>query len=121
MQEKVVVITGASGGIGAALAQVLAARGASLVLVARRADALNEVAARCGARAHAVVADVTHRAEVRGVVEQAIGRFGHIDVWVNNVGQGISTPPSYTRRGAHVRVVKVYDAIGVDPPAPSAD
>ena len=93
-QGRTVVITGASAGIGAALAELLAARGDSLVLVARRAEALNEVAARCGDRALAIVADVTHRAEVRRVVEQAIGRFGHIDVWVNNVGQGISTPPS---------------------------
>jgi NADP-dependent 3-hydroxy acid dehydrogenase YdfG len=93
-EGKVVVITGASGGIGAALAELLASRGASIVLVARRADALEEVAARCGERAHPIVADVTNRDEVRGVVDGAIARFGHIDVWVNNVGQGISTPPS---------------------------
>ena len=94
MQDKVVVITGASGGIGAALAELLASRGASVVLVARRGDALREVAARCGERAQPIVADVTHRAEVRGVVDQAIARFGHIDVWVNNVGQGITVMPS---------------------------
>jgi NADP-dependent 3-hydroxy acid dehydrogenase YdfG len=91
---KVVVITGASGGIGAALAELQSSRGTSVVLVARRADALQEVAARCGERAHAIVADVTSRDEVRDVVDGAITRFGHIDVWVNNVGQGISTPPS---------------------------
>ena len=94
MQDKVVVITGASGGIGAALAELLASRGASVVLVARRGDALRAVAARCGERAQPFVADVTHRAEVRGVVDQAIAHFGHIDVWVNNVGQGITVMPS---------------------------
>lgn len=94
MDSKVVVITGASGGIGAALAELLASRGASLVLVARREEALKAVATRCGDSAHAVVADVTNRSEVRRVVEQALARFGHIDVWVNNVGQGISTVPT---------------------------
>lgn len=94
MPDRVVVITGASGGIGAALAELLAARGASLVLVARRADALGAVASRCGGQAHPVVADVTRRAEVRRVVEESLERFGRIDVWVNNVGRGITRPPS---------------------------
>ena len=77
----VVVITGASGGIGAAVAERLAARDAVVVLVARREDALRSVAGRCGARAVAMVAD-------------AIARFGHSDVWVNNVGQGITRNPT---------------------------
>ncbi|CAN5839951.1 SDR family NAD(P)-dependent oxidoreductase [soil metagenome] len=94
MKDKVVVITGASGGIGAALAELLATRGASLVLVARREAALREVAAHCGEQAFPMVADVTSRESVRGVVDQAIARFGHIDVWVNNVGQGITIMPS---------------------------
>jgi NADP-dependent 3-hydroxy acid dehydrogenase YdfG len=94
MLNKVVVITGASGGIGAAVAQSLAKRGASLVLVARRADALNDVARLCGDNALAIVVDVTDRDEVKKVVAQAIARFGHVDVWVNNVGQGITTQPS---------------------------
>jgi NADP-dependent 3-hydroxy acid dehydrogenase YdfG len=94
MHDKVVVITGASGGIGAAVAELLAARGASLALVARRGDALQAVAARCGKLAHPIVADVTRRDEVRRVVEESLSRFGRIDVWVNNVGQGISRPPS---------------------------
>ncbi|HEX6630874.1 MAG TPA: SDR family NAD(P)-dependent oxidoreductase [Gemmatimonadaceae bacterium] len=94
MAERVVVITGASGGIGAALAGQLAARGDAVVLVARRAAELRAVADRCGERAHAVVADVTDREAVRGVVREAVARFGHIDVWVNNVGRGISRMPS---------------------------
>lgn len=94
MQDKVVVITGASGGIGAALAELLAARGASVALVARREAPLAAVAARCGWRALAIVADVTDRQEVRRVVEESIARFGRIDVWVNNVGQGITRLPS---------------------------
>jgi len=94
MDQKVVVITGASGGIGAALAELVSKRGASVVLVARRADVLNAVAERCGDNALPIVADVTHRDEVRKVVEESIARFGRIDVWVNNVGQGITRPPS---------------------------
>jgi short-subunit dehydrogenase len=92
--NKVVVITGASGGIGAALARQLASLGASLVLVARRENELRAVASQCGQRAHAIGADVTRRAEVRRVVEESLGRYGRIDVWVNNVGQGITRPPS---------------------------
>ena len=94
MNDTVVVITGASSGIGAALAELLGARGASVVLVARRSEPLRAVAARCGDRALAVAADVTRREDVRRVKEQAIGRFGRIDVWVNNAGQGITRVPS---------------------------
>jgi len=94
MDEKVVVITGASAGIGAATAELLAGRGVSVVLVARRKDALASVAARCGAPALATVADVGRREDVRRVVAEAIARFGRIDVWINNVGRGISRAPS---------------------------
>jgi NADP-dependent 3-hydroxy acid dehydrogenase YdfG len=94
MRDTVVVITGASGGIGAAVARLVASQGGSVVLVARRREALGAVAAECGANALAVVADVTNRAEVHGVVEKAVARFGHVDVWINNVGQGISRMPS---------------------------
>ena len=94
MLEKVVVITGASGGIGAAVAQLLAERGASVVLAARREAALLAVAGRCGEHALPVMGDMTRRADVRRVVEAALARFGRIDVWVNNVGRGITSPPS---------------------------
>lgn len=94
MKQKVVVITGASAGIGAATAELLAARGMSVVLVARRQEALEDVASRCQGRALPVVADVTSRDAVRGVVVEAIARFGHIDVWINNVGRGITRVPS---------------------------
>lgn len=92
--EPVVVITGASGGIGAALAAELRRRHATVVLVARRAEALARVAEGCGAGAVALVADMTLRDEVQRVVEDALARCGRIDVWVNNVGQGITRNPS---------------------------
>ena len=94
MQNTVIVVTGASSGIGAALVVQLARRGASVVLVARRADALAEVAAQCGPEALTVAADMTDRAAVRDTVARAIERFGRIDVWVNNVGKGITRVPS---------------------------
>ena len=94
MSEKVVVITGASAGIGEALAEHLSRRGASLALSARRSDVLRAVAARLGKRAFPIVADVTIREEVERVLAVALERFGHIDVWVNNAGRGISRSPS---------------------------
>ncbi|HVZ19809.1 MAG TPA: SDR family NAD(P)-dependent oxidoreductase [Vicinamibacterales bacterium] len=94
MGEKVVVITGASSGIGAALAEALAKRGMAVVLVARRQAALEEVAARCGDRSLAIAADMTRREDATRVVDAALARFGRIDVWVNNVGLGINRMPS---------------------------
>ncbi|HKW15433.1 MAG TPA: SDR family NAD(P)-dependent oxidoreductase [Candidatus Krumholzibacteria bacterium] len=93
-QTKVVVITGASRGIGAALARLLASRGASVVLVARTRETLEAVAAECGANALAVVADAGVRADVKRVVAETLARFGRIDVWVNNAGVGITRMPS---------------------------
>ncbi|HVZ48628.1 MAG TPA: SDR family oxidoreductase [Gemmatimonadaceae bacterium] len=92
--DLVAVITGASGGIGAATAGLLAARGARVVLVARRREALAAVAERCGGRAMAIVADVSERDDVRRVVAEAIAARGGIDVWINNAGQGITRAPS---------------------------
>ncbi len=94
MAQRVVVITGASGGIGAALAERLAANGEAVGLVARRADALEAVSGRCGPEALAIVADMTRRTDADRVVAEAITRFGRIDVWVNNVGRGITRPPT---------------------------
>jgi short-subunit dehydrogenase len=92
--SKIVVITGASRGIGAATAILLARRGMSLGLVARQTGALFGVAAECGEGTLALTADVTDREEVRRVVKEVLARFGRIDVWINNVGQGITRMPS---------------------------
>jgi NAD(P)-dependent dehydrogenase (short-subunit alcohol dehydrogenase family) len=80
---SVVVVTGASSGIGRATALALARAGARPVLVARRADELEAVAARCGPGALAVPADVTDPEAVEEVARRAVERFGRIDGWVN--------------------------------------
>jgi NADP-dependent 3-hydroxy acid dehydrogenase YdfG len=94
MKDKIIVITGASAGIGATAAVLLARRGHSLVLVARRKELLSAVGAQCGPNTLVAPADVSRRPEVRRVVEAALERFGQIDVWINNAGQGISRAPS---------------------------
>jgi NADP-dependent 3-hydroxy acid dehydrogenase YdfG len=92
--DSVVVVTGASGGIGAAVAERLAKGGARVALAARRESELAAVAARCGEDALAIVTDVTRRGEVERLLDATLGRFGSIDVWVNNAGRGITRPVS---------------------------
>jgi short-subunit dehydrogenase len=84
---RVVLITGASSGIGAATARAFGARGDRLVLVARRADRLGEVAAELP-QALVVPADLTDLTAPARVVEAASARYGRIDVLVNNAGIG---------------------------------
>lgn len=88
------MITGASSGIGAALARKLAAEGSRLVLAARRKRELSAVAdeaRKLGASGSvAVPTDVTLREDVFKLRDKAIAEFGHIDVWVNNAGRGIT-------------------------------
>ncbi|HET6149894.1 MAG TPA: SDR family oxidoreductase [Polyangia bacterium] len=90
MKDRVVVITGASAGIGAVLAERVGQRGARVVLVARREPELAEVARRAGAQALPVVADVTRRQDLQRVLDAALARFDGVDVWINNAGRGIS-------------------------------
>ena len=89
LEDKVVVMTGASSGIGRAAAVEFAARGARLVLAARRGEDLEHTAELCrraGGTAIVVVTDVTREADVQNLARQAIEQLGTIDVWVNNAG-----------------------------------
>lgn len=93
MKNQVIVITGASDGIGAALAKQVSSLGALPVLAARREAALNHVAKECSG-ALVVPGDLTVRANVEALARAAIAQYRHIDVWVNNVGRGITQPVS---------------------------
>src|SRR2546422_10573933 len=90
MTGKVVVITGASSGIGAALTRQLASQGHQLVIAARRESELKQVAAETGSKAIPVVTDVTRRRDLENLRDSALKKHGHIDVWVNNAGRGIT-------------------------------
>jgi NADP-dependent 3-hydroxy acid dehydrogenase YdfG len=87
---RTIVITGASAGIGAAIARRLGRDGNKLALAARREDVLRDVARESAPDAIAVVADVTHRADVERLRDEALRAFGGVDVWINNAGRGIS-------------------------------
>jgi NADP-dependent 3-hydroxy acid dehydrogenase YdfG len=87
--NKVVVITGASSGLGEATARHLAAQGAAVVLGARRADRIAALAGELTAAGHKAIAvptDVTDRDQVRRLVDTAVEEFGRIDVMLNNAG-----------------------------------
>ncbi|CAJ0715026.1 putative oxidoreductase [Ralstonia edaphis] len=87
--NKVVVITGASSGLGEATARLLAKRGARLVLGARRLDRLEKLATditAAGGEAIAVATDVAKRADVEHLIKVGLDRFGRVDVLVNNAG-----------------------------------
>ncbi len=89
IEGKVVAITGASSGIGEATARLLAARGAKLVLGARRADRLEALAGRivaAGGEAAYSATNVTRRDDLVSLVQLACDRFGRLDVLVNNAG-----------------------------------
>lgn len=95
LKGRTVVVTGASSGIGEACARVFAARGAKLVLAARRAERLAglvEAIEGMGGEALAVTTDVTDEAAVEALFKAALDRFGHVDVLINNAGIADSTP-----------------------------
>ncbi|GKV65303.1 MULTISPECIES: SDR family oxidoreductase [Sporosarcina] len=91
---KTAIVTGASSGIGAAIAKELASEGANVVLAARRAEKLEEVMqaikSNGNGKALAAVTDVACEAEVRSLVNRAEEEFGAVDIYVNNAGQMLS-------------------------------
>ncbi|WP_404452375.1 SDR family oxidoreductase [Virgibacillus necropolis] len=83
---KTAVVTGASSGIGAAVAAYLAEEGANVVLAARREDKLEEVLSKIDGNSIAVVTDMAKKSDVDALAERAVETFGQIDIYVNNAG-----------------------------------
>lgn len=95
LDDKVVIVTGASSGLGVSFAQACAEAGADVVLAARRADKLGhtaELVRATGRRALTVATDVADPAQCQAMVDAAVEEFGGVDVLVNNAGVGTAVP-----------------------------
>src|SRR5262245_47456037 len=92
IDEQVIVVTGASSGIGLATVYAAVEKGARVVLAARSKNALDEIASRInerGGEALAVACDVADWKHVELVADRAVERFGRIDTWINNAGVSV--------------------------------
>ncbi len=95
LDDKVVIVTGASSGLGVTFAQAFAEAGADLVLGARRADRMAETAAlveAAGRRVHSVATDVADPEQCQRLVDAAVETFGRVDILINNAGVGTAVP-----------------------------
>jgi NAD(P)-dependent dehydrogenase (short-subunit alcohol dehydrogenase family) len=114
LDDQVVVLTGASSGIGRETALAFGKRGATVVLAARNGEALADVAreiTRAGGAAHVVVTDVAEWDQVERLAQEAVARFGRIDTWVNNAGVSIYALVEHATPEEIERVIQV-DLLG---------
>lgn len=110
IEGKVVVITGASSGLGEATARLLSSKGAALVLGARRLDRLEKIAGELraeGGKVEVLATDVTRRADVDALVALAVERFGKADVIVNNAGLMAIAPLAETKVDEWERMIDI--------------
>ena len=116
-REQVVIVTGASSGIGQALALQLAGQGAKVVLAARRAELLEQVADTCrlaGGEALAVPTDVADETQCKALIEKTVAKFDRLDMLINNAGLAvIARLEDYTDLSLfrHVMDVNFYGAV----------
>lgn len=87
--NQVVMVTGASSGIGAALAQAFSKEGAHVALVARRQERLEEISRTCAGESLIVTADLTKKTDRKSAIQQTMNRWGRIDILINNAGRGM--------------------------------
>lgn len=109
LSEQVVVITGASSGIGLATARAASAKGASVFLIARGGDALAKIVGEIedsGGRAGYAVADVGDLEQVKSAAAAAVARFGRIDTWVNVAGVAVVATVLNTKPDDHERLFR---------------
>lgn len=117
LSEKVIIIMGASSGIGEATAKLLASKGAKLVLAARREERIKALAEDLGEQVFYQKADVTDRQQVQQVIDLAIEKFGRIDVMYNNAGimpQGNLAKLEYAswQKTLDINIMGVLNGIG---------
>src|ERR1035437_2754748 len=93
---KIVIVTGASSGIGAATARLAAERGAKVVLAARRTDRIAALAATLP-DSLSVTTDMRDPVQIQRLMDSAMERFGRVDVLINNAGQGLHLPIEHVR------------------------
>ncbi|HSV86312.1 MAG TPA: SDR family NAD(P)-dependent oxidoreductase [Levilinea sp.] len=116
LREKIVIVTGASSGIGRAIALALAAQGAHLALAARRVDLLQSVSSEVhalGSSAVALQTDVTRQDDIDRLVQHTLARWNRIDILVANAGQYIRTPLSKLALAdvQHAMDINFYSAV----------
>ncbi|XVX19941.1 SDR family NAD(P)-dependent oxidoreductase [Actinomycetota bacterium] len=110
LDDKVVIVTGASSGLGVAFAQGFAEAGADVVLAARRVEKLEDTARlveAAGRRAHLVQTDVADPEQAQRMVDEAMATFGKVDVLINNAGIGTAVPATHEKPEQFRQVVDV--------------
>lgn len=116
LKNKNIIITGASGGIGAAMAELCAQRGANLVLLARSYEKLSELKddleSRFGTRVDIFRLDVSNTDEIQTVFADILERIGHVDVLVNNAGYGIFRE-AYTAKIEDIKGMFAVNVVGL--------
>ena len=115
LKDKVVIITGASSGIGAELAIQFAQKGSRVVLAARNKNAIDSLAQKIrdqGGQAHSIQTDVSIRSQVETCIEEAVQKFGRIDILINNAGVSLAQGPLIENKEEDVRSTMEINFMG---------